>query len=100
MIRAAGARLLYLPPNSPDLDPIEKACARIKAAICKAAHCTIDKLWDTIGGHIDAFTPKECDNYFTPVARIGTDRILLWRRSLSFYSARRFDFRLCAFQSC
>ena len=64
-VRATGARLIYLPPNGPDLDPIEKACAKSKAALCKAAHRTIDKLLDTIGGHVDAFTPKECDTYFT-----------------------------------
>jgi transposase len=65
MIRAAGARLLYLPPYSPDFNPIEKAFAKLKAALRKAAQRTVDELWDTIGRLVDAFTPKKCANYFT-----------------------------------
>jgi transposase/transglutaminase-like putative cysteine protease len=58
MIRAAGARLLYLPPYSPDFNPIEKAFAKLKAALRKAAQRTVDELWDTIGRLVDAFTPQ------------------------------------------
>ncbi len=65
MIRAAGARLLYLPPYSPDFNPIEKAFSKLKAALRKAAQRTVHGLWDAIGGLVDTFTPSECANYFT-----------------------------------
>jgi transposase len=63
-IEAAGARLLYLPPYSPDFNPIENAFAKLKALLRKAAEPTLDGLWDTIGHIIDRFTPRECANYF------------------------------------
>jgi transposase len=63
-IEAAGARLLYLPPYSPDFNPIEKAFSKLKALLRKAAERTVDGLWDAIGALLDAFTPKECANYF------------------------------------
>lgn len=64
MIEAAGARLLYLPPYSPDFNPIENAFAKLKARLRKAAKRTIDGLWAAIGSLIDTFTPQECANYF------------------------------------
>lgn len=63
-IEAAGAVLLYLPPYSPDFNPIENAFAKLKALLRKAAERTIDSLWQTIGRLLDAFTPQECANYF------------------------------------
>lgn len=63
-IEANGARLLYLPPYSPDFNPIEKAFAKLKAFLRKTAARTIDDLWDTIAEAIDTFTPTECQNYF------------------------------------
>jgi transposase len=63
-IEAGGARLLYLPPYSPDFNPIENAFAKLKALLRKAAERTIDALWTTIGRLLDAFTPTECANYF------------------------------------
>jgi transposase len=63
-IEAAGAILLYLPPYSPDLNPIENAFAKLKAMLRKAARRTVDSLWATIGTLIDQFSPKECANYF------------------------------------
>ena len=63
-IEAAGARLLYLPPYSPDFNPIENAFAKLKALLRKAAERTVDALWTTIGRLLDAFTPTECANYF------------------------------------
>jgi transposase len=63
-IEAAGAHLLYLPPYSPDFNPIENAFARLKALLRKAAAPTLDGLWDAIGHIIDRFTPRECANYF------------------------------------
>ena len=63
MIEAAGARLLYLPPYSPDFNPIENAFAKLKALLRKAAERTVEGLWTTIGQLLDAFTPEECANY-------------------------------------
>ncbi len=64
LIEAAGARLLYLPPYSPDFNPIENAFAKLKALLRKAAERTLEGLWTTIGRLINAFTPTECANYF------------------------------------
>jgi len=64
-IEAAGAVLLYLPPYSPDFNPIENAFAKLKAILRKAAARTIDQLWDVIADAIPTFTPNECANYFT-----------------------------------
>lgn len=63
-IAAAGASLCYLPPYSPDLNPIEKLFAKLKALLKKAAHRTVDALWREIGILLDAFPPAECANYF------------------------------------
>ena len=63
-IEAAGAALLYLPPYSPDFNPIEKAFSKLKAKLRKAAARTVDALWQVIGEVIDMFTPNECANYF------------------------------------
>jgi transposase len=63
-IEAAGASLLYLPPYSPDFNPIENAFAKLKALLRKAAERTVDGLWNAIGCIIDLFTPTECANYF------------------------------------
>ncbi len=63
-IRAKGAWLLFLPPYSPDLNPIEMAFAKLKAHLRALAMRTIDKLWKAIGQICDLFTPEECTNYF------------------------------------
>jgi transposase len=63
-IESAGARLVYLPPYSPDFNPIENAFAKLKALLRKAAERTVEGLWQAIGRLIDAFTPAECANYF------------------------------------
>jgi transposase len=63
-IEAAGAQLLFLPPYSPDFNPIENAFAKLKALLRKAAEPTVGGLWDAIGHLIDLFTPQECANYF------------------------------------
>ncbi|MCU0886840.1 MAG: IS630 family transposase [Rubritepida sp.] len=63
-IEAAGASLLYLPPYSPEFNPIENAFAKLKAMLRKAAERTVDGLWNTIGRIVDTFTPSECANYF------------------------------------
>ena len=64
-IEAAGAKLLYLPPYSPEFNPIEQAFAKLKALLRKAAARTIDALWTAIAAALDAFTTQECANYFT-----------------------------------
>jgi transposase len=63
-IEAAGARLLYLPPYSPDFNPIEMAFAKLKALLRAAAARTIPDLWGALKNALDAFTPNECRNYF------------------------------------
>ncbi len=63
-IEGAGARLIYLPPYSPDFNPIEMAFSKLKALLRKAAARTIDDLWDVIAESIDNFTAQECRNYF------------------------------------
>jgi transposase len=62
-IEAAGARLAYLPPYSPDFNPIEQFFAKLKALLRKAAERSIEALWDRIGQLLDHFTPEECANY-------------------------------------
>ena len=64
-IKAAGAELLYLPPYSPDFNPIELAFAKLKALLRGAAARTIPALWQAIAAALDRFTPSECRNYFT-----------------------------------
>jgi transposase len=63
-IEAAGATLLYLPPYSPDFNPIENAFAKLKALLRAAAERTVESLWDRIGSLLDCFTPQECASYF------------------------------------
>ena len=64
LIEKAGAILLYLPPYSPDFNPIENAFAKLKALLRKAAERTIEGLWKEIGRLLETFTPSECANYF------------------------------------
>ena len=63
-IEAAGAELLFLPPYSPDFNPIEKAFSKLKAHLRKAAERTIHGLWHAIGHIPDLYSPKKCANYF------------------------------------
>lgn len=64
-IRDKGAWVLYLPPYSPDLNPIEMAFSKLKAHLRAKALRTIDELWKAIGHICDLYTPTECQNYFT-----------------------------------
>ena len=63
-IRAAGARLLFLPPYSPDLNPIEQVFAKLKHLLRKAKERTLEATWKRIGQILPAFTHDECRNYF------------------------------------
>jgi transposase len=62
-IEARGAELSYLPPYSPDLNPIEQAFAKLKALLRQAAERTVDGPWNAIGQLLDLFPPAECANY-------------------------------------
>lgn len=62
-IEAVGARVLYLPPYSPDLNPIEQVFAKLKTILRTVAARTVDALWDAIGAALDAFSAVECANY-------------------------------------
>ena len=62
-IRAVGASILYLPPYSPDLNPIEQVFSKLKALLRGAAARTRNALWTTIGQLLDRFSPNECRNY-------------------------------------
>jgi len=63
-IEKTGATLRYLPPYSPDFNPIEKMFSKLKALLRKAAHRNVSDLWDEIGKLLNAFSPTECANYF------------------------------------
>lgn len=62
-IEATGATLLYLPPYSPDLNPIEQAFAKLKSILRKTAARTLDTLISAIADALTAFSPLECANY-------------------------------------
>jgi putative transposase len=62
-IRAAGAKLFFLPKYSPDLNPIEQVFAKLKHLLRKTAARNLDTLTAAIGQLLDAFTPQECSNY-------------------------------------
>lgn len=64
LIEAAGAILIYLPPYSPDLNPIELAFSKLKSLLRKAAKRTVDDLWDQLGRSLRDFSPQECRNFF------------------------------------
>jgi len=64
IVETAGAKILYLPPYSPDLNPIEQAFAKLKALLRKAMARSFDTLWKTIGKLLSRFSQQECQNYF------------------------------------
>ena len=64
-IEATGATLRYLPPYSPDLNPIEMAFSKFKALLKKAAARTIEDLWTAIAQALPQLTPSDCASYFT-----------------------------------
>ena len=71
-IEATGATLRYLPPYSPDLNPIEKLFSKLKTLLRKAAHRTVDALWTEIGNLLATFSPDECQNYFASSGYVHT----------------------------
>jgi transposase len=62
-IRAAGARLFFLPQYSPDLNPIEQVFAKLKTLLRKAGERTVEGTWKRIGTLLGAFSPQECASY-------------------------------------
>ncbi len=71
-IRAAGAKLFFLPPYSPDLNPIEQVFAKLKTLLRKAAERTVEATWKRIGTLLTAFTPNECANYLVNAGYAST----------------------------
>jgi transposase len=71
-IAAADATLIYLPPYSPDLNPLEKLFAKLKALLRKAAKRSVDALWNEIGELLNTLSSTECANYFTPSGYVYT----------------------------
>lgn len=67
-----GATLCFLPPYSPDFNPIEKFFSKLKALLRKAACRTICALWDEIGRLLNLVTPQECENYFSSSGYVNT----------------------------
>jgi transposase len=64
ILKSIGAWILFLPPYSPDLNPIEMAFSKLKSLLRKAAARTYDDLWATVGRVCDLFSEEECFNYF------------------------------------
>jgi transposase len=71
-IAAAGATVLYLPPYSPDLNPIEKLFSKLKTLLRKAAKRSTEELWKEIGELLNTVTATECANYFTSAGYVST----------------------------
>jgi transposase len=71
-VEAVGAHIRSLPPYSPDLNPIEKLFATLKALLRKAAPRTVDALWKDIGTLLNRFTPAECTRYFASSGYVKT----------------------------
>ena len=71
-IRAAGAKLFFLPPYSPDLNPIEQLFAKLKTLLRKAAERTVEATWKRIGALLELFTSQECANYFANAGYAST----------------------------
>lgn len=63
-IEAAGATLMFLPPYSPDFNPIENAFSKLKALLRAKSERSITALWNAVGSLLDHFMPIECANYF------------------------------------
>jgi transposase len=72
LIEGAGCWLEYLPPYSPDFNPIELVFAKLKALLRKAGKRTVDALWEFLGQALDAFAPAECRNYFRHCGYLAT----------------------------
>ena len=65
MIESVGAKVVYLPPYSPDFNPIENVFSKLKTMLRKLKLRTMEELWKKLGKFCDLFSPEECKNYFT-----------------------------------
>jgi len=63
-IESVGAQVLYLPPYSPDFNPIEQVFSKLKTMLRKLKSRTMEDLWKNLGELCDIFTPKECYHYY------------------------------------
>lgn len=71
-MEAVVARICYLPPYSPDLNPIKTLIAKLNARLCKAAPRTVEALWADLGLLLDRFTSAECTRYFASSGYVET----------------------------
>jgi len=71
-IAASGAKVLYLPPYSPDLNPIEKFFSKLEGLLRKAAKRSVDDLWTEIGELLNGVTQSECENYVASCGYVST----------------------------
>jgi len=71
-LASVGARIVYLPPYSPDLNPIEKLFAKLKAMLRKAGKRTVDALWNEVGILLGTIQPAECLKYFKSCGYVFT----------------------------
>lgn len=71
-VQSAGATVLYLPPYSPDLNPIENFFAKLKTLLRKAARRTTETLWEEIAHLLQSISSQECSNYFTAAGYVHT----------------------------
>jgi transposase len=71
-IEATGASIHYLPPYSPDFNPIEKAFSKLKAGLRKSENRTLPALWNDLSSVIDTFSPQDCANYFKSCGYVNT----------------------------
>lgn len=71
-LAAAGASIQYLPPYSPDFNPIGNFFAKFKSLLCKAGKRTVEDVWTGMGRILDTVTPDECQNYFRHAGYVNT----------------------------
>jgi transposase len=74
-IESVGARVVYLPPYSPDFNPIEMAFSKLKTMLRKMKLRTMEELWNKLGKLCDIFTPDECKNYFKNAGYQGNKKL-------------------------
>jgi transposase len=72
LVRAAGAHLIFLPPYSPDLNPIEQVFSKLKHLLRKASNRTVEATWQCAGELLKQFSPAECSNYFNEAGYVST----------------------------
>jgi transposase len=75
LVESVGARVLYLPPYSPDFNPIEMSFSKLKTLVRKSRSRTMEELWNKLGELCDVFTPEECKNYFRHAGYKGKQRL-------------------------